>query len=90
MDYFWVVDYTESSKGFLVPVVMGGRCFTTEMAAQDFIDNANLSRKAEIFPLPTRDEERATSFIKGELVKRYGREGKGKWQKGIARIKHRT
>lgn len=85
MSYFWVVDYAQSKDGSLRPVVIGGRSFTTELLAQRYMDDANLSGRAEIFELPTSNTSRATQAIKAKLVKRYK-----SLDKGITRAKHET
>lgn len=68
---YWVVDYRQTKSGGMSPVVIGGRAFSSELLAQRYIDDADLSRKAEIFPLPTANAAKATSMIKAQLVKRY-------------------
>lgn len=69
--YYWVVDYTADKSNNLHPVIIGGRAFTSELLAQRYMDDSNLSRKAEIFELPTSDVSRATRMVKAQLVKRY-------------------
>ena len=71
MHYYWVVDYLPSKDGkTLHPVVIGGRCFTSEMRAQQFIDQTNLSPKAEIMMLDTSNTSRASQEIKAKLAVR--------------------
>jgi len=77
VSYFWVVDYVSAKDGNLRPVVIGGRSFTSELVAQRYVDDSNLSRKVEIFELPTSDSSKATSMIKAQLVRRYKDLGKG-------------
>jgi len=71
MNFFWVVDFSMDKGGKVHPVVIGGRAFSTEIAAQKYIDDSNLSQKAEIFPLPTSNQHRATSMIKAQLIRRF-------------------
>jgi len=68
---FWIVDYKTDSQGSLRPVIIGGRAFPNELLAQKYIDEANLSRKAEVFDLPTTDISKATQMVKAKLIKRY-------------------
>lgn len=75
--YFWVVDYTRAKDDTLRPVVIGGRAFVTELHAQRYMDEANLSRNAEIMELPTSDTGRATQMVKAILIKRFGSLDKG-------------
>jgi len=75
--FYWVVDYTASKDGTLRPVVIGGRAFQTELHAQRYIDDSNLSRNAEIIELPTADQSKATGMLKAILVKRHKSLSKG-------------
>lgn len=72
---YWVVDYKSDSKGRYHPVVIGGRSFYTNTQAQNYIDTANLSNRAEIFAPPeisdTTSMDRVTQEIKAILIKRY-------------------
>jgi hypothetical protein len=71
MHYYWVIDYLASKDGkTLHPVVIGGRCFTSEMRAQQFMDQTNLSPKAEIMELDTSNTSRASQEIKAKLAVR--------------------
>lgn len=87
--YYWVVDYKADKQGQLHPVIFGGRAFTSELLAQRFIDESNLSPRAEIFPLPTSNQSSATGQVKAKLVKRYGSKGEG-WEKGLERAVHKV
>jgi len=69
--YYWVVDYKQAKDGSLRPVIIGGRAFTSELLAQRYLDDANLSRKAEIFELSTGSTSKASQGIKAQLIKRY-------------------
>lgn len=71
MKYFWIVDWRKDSKGNFHPVVIGGRSFSSEIAAQEYIDHAGLSSRAEIFPLDTANQSKATQKIKAILIRRY-------------------
>ncbi len=71
MSYYWVIDYHRARNGSIRPVVIGGRAFTTEVRAQQYIDEANLSPKAEIIELNTSDTSKATRAIKARLIRRY-------------------
>jgi len=82
--YFWVVDYTRAKDDTLRPVVIGGRAFVTELHAQRYMDDANLSRNAEIMELSTSDTGRATQEIKAILIKRFR-----SLDKGMRRAVHR-
>jgi len=84
VSYFWVVDFRKTKDGSIRPVVIGGRAFTTELRAQQYIDNSNLSQKAEIFELPTSDTSKATRSIKARLISRYR-----SLDKGLTRAVHR-
>lgn len=75
--YFWVVDYKQAGDGNLRPIIIGGRAFSSELLAQRYLDDANLSRKAEIFPLETGNVGRASQTIKAILVRRYKSLDKG-------------
>ena len=85
MDYYWVVDYREDKSGGLHPVIIGGRAFSSHLRAQNYIDRANLSRKAEIFELPTSSQSKATRTVKAELIKRYR-----SLDQGMARAVHKV
>lgn len=85
MTYWWVVDYTSAKDGRMRPVVIGGRAFTSELLAQRYLDDANLSRKAEILELPTSDTSKATQMIKAVLIRRFK-----SLDKGITRAVHKT
>lgn len=70
--FYWVVDFLPSKDNkVLHPVVIGGRCFTSEVRAQQFIDQASLSSKAEIMQLDTSNTSRASQEIKAKLAVRY-------------------
>ena len=85
---YWVVDYRADKSGKYHPVVIGGRSFHTRTQAQNYIDNANLSSRAEIFGPPdvsnTTDIGRVTSEIKAILIKRYR-----SLDQGMARAVHK-
>jgi hypothetical protein len=83
MRYFWIVDYRKDSKGVFHPVVIGGRAFTSEISAQEYIDHAGLSSRAEIFPLDTSNQAKATQKIKAVLIRRYK-----SLDKGMTRVGH--
>ena len=85
MNYFWVVDYTQAKDGSTRPIVIGGRAFTSALRAQRYLDDANLSRRAEIFELPTGGTSRATQMIKAQLVRRYR-----SLDRGVARAVHKV
>lgn len=38
--------------------------------------------------MDTSNQSRATQMIKAKLISRYGKTGKGKWQKGMDRAVH--
>ena len=69
--YFWVVDYRQRKDGKLAPVVIGGRSFTSNLRAQQYIDDSSLSQRAEIIELSTSNQARATSMVKAKLITRY-------------------
>lgn len=75
--YFWVVDYKQRKDGNFSPVIIGGRAFSSEIRAQQYIDESNLSQKAEIIELDTRNQAKATSKIKAQLIRRYKSLDKG-------------
>ena len=74
---YWIVDYRQDAKKAFHPVIIGGRAFTSESQAQSYIDNSNLSGKAEIIQLDTTNQGSATQKIKGILIKRYKSLDKG-------------
>jgi len=82
--YYLVVDYTESKGGELRPIVIGGRSFTTELYAQRYIDDSNLSRRAEIFEVTSSNLDRATQEVKAKLIRRYK-----SLDKGMKRVSHK-
>jgi len=86
--YYYVVDFKQTKSGALRPVVIGGRAFTSKIKAQTYLDDALLSNRAEIIETSTPNRSRATQEIKAKLVRRYGKEGRGQWQKGLARAIH--
>ena len=71
MRYWWIVDYVEAKDGNLRPVLIKGRYFTSELRAQRYIDDANLSRRAEIFELSSTNVQAATQELKAKLAKKY-------------------
>ena len=71
MSFFWIVDFKQSKDGLPRPVVIGGRAFTTGLKAQQYIDDSNLSQRAEIFELNTSNTGKATQMIKARLINRY-------------------
>ena len=77
MKYYWVIDFKQDKKGNFHPVVIGGRCFTTQASAQSYIDNSNLSNRAEIIPLDTCSQSKASGKIKAILIKRFKSLDKG-------------
>jgi len=83
--YYWVVDYTRAKDGSLRPVIIGGRSFSSELLAQHYMDDANLSQKAEIFELPTSNSSRATQMVKAQLIRRYK-----SLDKGVRRAVHKV
>jgi len=86
--YWYVVDYKTAKDGGLRPVVIGGRAFTSSIKAQNYLDDALLSNKAEIFETSSSNRSVATREIKAKLVSRYGHKGKGEWTKGLRRAIH--
>ena len=82
--YYWVVDYSERKDGTKVPIVIKGRAFSSELQAQRYIDEANLSRNAEIFELSSSNEKAATQELKAKLIRRYK-----SLDKGMTRVSHR-
>lgn len=78
------MDYKQSEDEKIHPVVIGGRAFSSEIRAQRYMDDANLSRNAEIMELSTSNTSAATQEIKAILVKRYQ-----SLDKGMARAVHR-
>lgn len=83
--YYWVIDYKETKSGDYIPVVIGGRAFPSELQAQKYIDDSNLSRRAEIFELDTCNQDKATGAIKAILIRRYK-----SLDKGMMRASHRS
>lgn len=83
--YWWVIDFIKAKDGSLRPVVIGGRAFSTELYAQRYVDDASLSRLAEIVELPTSDTSKATQMLKAKLAKRYK-----SLDKGMARAIHQV
>ncbi len=83
--YYWVVDFRQSKDGLLRPVIIGGRSFTTEIRAQEYIDNSNLSPKAEIYPVDTSDMSKATRVIKAKLITKYK-----SLDRGLTRASHQA
>lgn len=81
---FWVVDFRKDAKGSYHPVVIGGRAFTVRSQAQNYMDKANLSSRAEIFETSTSNQMRATQEIKAELIKKYR-----SLDQGMARAYHK-
>ena len=75
--YYWVVDYKQSEDEKIHPVIIGGRAFSSEVQAQRYMDDASLSRHAEIMELLTSSTSAATQEIKAILVKRYKSLDKG-------------
>lgn len=86
--YFYVVDFKQATDGNLRPVVIGGRAFTSHIKAQSYMDDALLSNRAEIIEVSSPTRSVATREIKAKLVRRYGRQGRGQWQKGLKRAIH--
>ena len=69
--YFWVVDFSQKKDGRLAPIIIGGRAFTSNSRAQRYIDDSNLSQRAEIVELETSNQARATQAIKAKLITKY-------------------
>ena len=90
MSSWWVVDFKPAKDGLLRPVVIGGRSFASELKAQSYIDDANLTDKAEIFEADTSSTAKATREIKAKLIVRYGHKGPGEWTKGLKRAVHKV
>lgn len=82
---FFVVDFLRSKSNKLHPVVIGGRAFTTESAAQNYMDTANLSQMAEIMHTDTMNQAKATQEIKAKLVQKYKN-----LEQGMARAVHKV
>lgn len=85
---FWVVDYRQDKAGGYHPVVIGGRAFAVRAQAQNYVDSANLSNRAEIFGPPdisnSTNQDRVTQEIKAILIKRYKN-----LDQGMARAVHK-
>lgn len=82
---YFVVDFTQDKSGKLHPVIIGGRAFTTESAAQQYVDTANLSRQAEILHTDTMNQSKATQEIKAQLIKKFRN-----LNQGMARAVHKV
>ena len=80
-----MIDFITTKKGEVRPVVVGGRAFTSEILAQRYIDEANLSQRAEIMPLPTSSQSTASGMIKAKLAARYH-----DLEKGMTRAVHKV
>ena len=85
MAYYWIIDFKQNSKQQLVPVIIGGHAFTSEMLAQDYIDRSNLSPRAEILESDYSSESMATRQLKAKLITKYR-----SLDAGMRRVNHST
>lgn len=83
-NYYWVVDFVEKPNGKIQQVIIGGRGFDSEMAAQRFLDRTNVSRQAKIIELSTRNQARASQLLKGKRVQETG-----DMSDGLVRVRHK-
>ena len=63
---YWILEWTPNKEGDLKPNLFGS--YSSELAAEEYKDEANMSDRAKIYRLGTANTAKATQLLKAMNV----------------------